>query len=701
MKNSYLNFSKYLILVIVLLSQGNIYSQWQKYQKMYSADVREILQTNSYIYAVSYDGGVFRTSGLNSLWQKVSTGLPFNGNYYNLLSIAQMNNNIYVAGYGVGVYKSSNNGDNWAPLNTGLPSLFVTKIVSSGSKLFGIVYGYGLYKLNIGDTAWTKVNMTGVTGNYTLNTISAFGNDVYVVFNAYRQVYRSTDNGDSWAYFSTIAKETYHIAKIDTFLYAGTNEGVYSTSINTGGWSFRGGTNVKGITIFDNKIYFATTNGIYYFTNTTTSQPVLAVSDIPSLNINTLTVVDNKLVAGASEGIFVNSVSTFWGPISFLSRTPTNVIGLAYDFANNYIIAGTTNGVLYNNSDDLDSYWRVNDYGLNFYNTLSANINIRSFKMIGDTLFAGNLGDFIYKKHINSYVWSKMQFGNSFPNDYLKVNKDLYVATTSGVYKSNNSSSPFTGFNNGINPINVQVNTLFYHGGRIYAGTSNGVFVRDLNDTLGWIAKGPQNYYVLAFDTLGTNILAAFHNGIYISTNNGDNWNKLGTGLPSTSYNAIVRYKNNIFVASNNQGVFVSTNNGADWSNFNNSFGAQVSSLAIFNGYLYAGYGLGQGVHRYKLETVTSNESHISQTLRYELKQNYPNPFNPVTTITFSLPVKSFVTLKVYDIIGKEVATIVNEELQAGTYEKKWDASNLNSGVYIYKLQSGNFSSSKKLILMK
>ena len=85
----------------------------------------------------------------------------------------------------------------------------------------------------------------------------------------------------------------------------------------------------------------------------------------------------------------------------------------------------------------------------------------------------------------------------------------------------------------------------------------------------------------------------------------------------------------------------------------------------------------------------------------YALGQNYPNPFNPNTTINYQLPQDGFVTLKVYDILGNEVKSLVSEQKSAGTYEVNFDASSLSSGVYIYKIQAGNFVSSKKMILLK
>jgi hypothetical protein len=85
----------------------------------------------------------------------------------------------------------------------------------------------------------------------------------------------------------------------------------------------------------------------------------------------------------------------------------------------------------------------------------------------------------------------------------------------------------------------------------------------------------------------------------------------------------------------------------------------------------------------------------------FVLRQNYPNPFNPSTKISWQSPVSSHQTLKVYDLLGRELATLVDEYKPAGKYEVDFDASNLSSGTYFYSLQSGEFTSTKKLVLIK
>lgn len=99
------------------------------------------------------------------------------------------------------------------------------------------------------------------------------------------------------------------------------------------------------------------------------------------------------------------------------------------------------------------------------------------------------------------------------------------------------------------------------------------------------------------------------------------------------------------------------------------------------------------------ISSTVNSESPLP--LRYALEQNYPNPFNPSTTITFQLPASSRVELRVYDMLGREVATLVNEQLQAGTHKRLFIADRLASGVYLYRLQAESFSSVKKMIILK
>jgi hypothetical protein len=101
----------------------------------------------------------------------------------------------------------------------------------------------------------------------------------------------------------------------------------------------------------------------------------------------------------------------------------------------------------------------------------------------------------------------------------------------------------------------------------------------------------------------------------------------------------------------------------------------------------------------------TSTENNIVQSnnnpLTYKLEQNYPNPFNPVTNISFEIPNQEFVTLKVYDLLGREISTLINEVKSPGNYTVSFNGANLSSGVYFYQLRTNTYSQTKRMLMIK
>lgn len=130
-----------------------------------------------------------------------------------------------------------------------------------------------------------------------------------------------------------------------------------------------------------------------------------------------------------------------------------------------------------------------------------------------------------------------------------------------------------------------------------------------------------------------------------------------------------------------------------------------ANTIMLYNNLGNIGMGSGDKEFGYCVRCIKDNN--INEVMKGEvpykfiLFQNYPNPFNPSTTIKYSLPKSEFVTIRIYDALGREIVTLVNEKLLPGDYEVKFDASSLVSGIYFYKLISGNLLSVKKMILIK
>ena len=233
------------------------------------------------------------------------------------------------------------------------------------------------------------------------------------------------------------------------------------------------------------------------------------------------------------------------------------------------------------------------------------------------------------------------------------------------------------------------------------------------NNGLNWTQTALNNKYINSLAAIGNNVFAGVTNdGIYVTSNNGISWTQ--TVLNNKTIRSLATFGNNIIASTDSNGVLLSTNHGASWINKNQGFFNLTSTATLYvtNNYIYAGT-YGNSVWRRSLSEIIGIQNISTETpSKYSLSQNYPNPFNPVTKIRFDVPsvrqslsrpvgTSLLVALKVYDVMGREVQTLVNERLQPGTYETSFDGSALNSGVYFYKMMTDGFTETKKMLLIK
>ncbi len=211
----------------------------------------------------------------------------------------------------------------------------------------------------------------------------------------------------------------------------------------------------------------------------------------------------------------------------------------------------------------------------------------------------------------------------------------------------------------------------------------------------------------------GNTLFAGTDTGrIYKSTNLGDSWVIANNGIPNTAdVRSLAISGQNIFAGTSGHGLYVSKDGGNTWATKNDGleFPVGISKIYVSGNDVLIGT-TNQSVWRRAMSELLGVQNISSEVpASYLLKQNYPNPFNPTTKIRFAVPSLSFphvssgnpVLLIVYDIMGREVQTLVNERLQAGTYEATFDGSNLSSGVYFYKIIAGDFTETKRMLLIK
>ncbi|MTI87369.1 MAG: T9SS type A sorting domain-containing protein [Balneolaceae bacterium] len=152
---------------------------------------------------------------------------------------------------------------------------------------------------------------------------------------------------------------------------------------------------------------------------------------------------------------------------------------------------------------------------------------------------------------------------------------------------------------------------------------------------------------------------------------------------------------------NNPAGMYISTDEGASWTltGEGNLPAGAISDMQVSGDKVYVGTA-GKGIYTTSMETTTAKEEE-DLAEGYRLNQNYPNPFNPSTSISFNLPEAGLVSLKVYNMLGQQVAQLIHERMGAGSKTIRFDASELSSGMYIYRLQAGGFTQTRKMTLIK
>jgi photosystem II stability/assembly factor-like uncharacterized protein len=193
------------------------------------------------------------------------------------------------------------------------------------------------------------------------------------------------------------------------------------------------------------------------------------------------------------------------------------------------------------------------------------------------------------------------------------------------------------------------------------------------------------------------------NNNVYKTTNSGGNWNTSFVQNNCISlYSVHFVNEQTGWVCGCQGSIYGTTNGGINWL-----LQSTGTTFALYSmSFVSASTGWAVGYNGRILKTTNGGITVVQQVSNeipksFSLSQNYPNPFNPNSKIKFQIPKSSDVKLVVYDVLGREVQTLINESISPGTYEVTFDGSNLPSGVYFYRLVAGNFVETKRLVLLK
>lgn len=639
-----------------------------------------IISDSTGILWIGTDGGLVKYDGINwTIYNASNSGLPYN----NVSSITfDKQKNMWIGTRGGGVAKY--NGVNWEIFNTsntdyGVNSntVYTILIDSADNKWIGTEAGISKYRE---DSWFTHYNI----GNSPLP-----GNRVFAIL--------IDVDGNKW--FGTSGG----LAKFDGqnwTVYKSTNSplpryySVQSLALDESGNLWIGSS--KGLAKFDD-----TTWTIYNTTN----------SDLQNNSINALFIDDNSNIWIGTRFNLAKFNGTNWTTydVGQNGLTSTYINAITFDKDNNAWICvydpftsaletGHDSFVEYNGKE-----WIARAYPDRKYRwTTSAFADNSGNVWVGTSngLLKYSGGD--WDSFDSTYSILTDEDINSITND----NKgNLWLGTSIGLVKYDGEKTTIY-----KTPDSYSVKaTCIDNDGNIWAETGAGgdgqLNKFDGNEwTVYYYSHSKAEY--MAVDKNNNIWIATFSGGLVKF--DGANWstyNRANSDLPSNYVNAIVFDSiGNIWVGTDGG---LAKFDGNNWTVFRSSnsdlLHNSVISLA-FDNLDNLWIGTRNGISVYKeggviLSVEEKNEEQISTN--YTLSQNYPNPFNPSTTIEYSIPKRSHITIKVYDLLGREVATLINEEKPAGNYSITFDASNLSSGVYFYKLTAGTFNQTKKLILVK
>jgi len=346
--------------------------------------------------------------------------------------------------------------------------------------------------------------------------------------------------------------------------------------------------------------------------------------------------------------------------------------------------------------------------GENWTSTSLPGYTVWALTANGNNIFAGTEGNGVFLSTNNGLNWTQTTLNNRTILSLAVNGSNVFAGTNSnfGVYRSTNNGLNWT--QTTLNNLNVP--SLAISGNNIFTGTAGTGVYLSTNNGLNWTQTSLNNRVVLSLAVNGNNIFAGTAGqGVYLSTDNGLNWTQ--TSLNNRNISSLAISGNNIFAGDmNGNGVYVSNDNGTNWTMRFEGFPGPIDILAlcIFNNYIFAGSDFWD-IYRRPLNELIGIEPILNEVPSgYSLEQNYPNPFNPNTKIQFSIPHSSFTNLTIYDVTGRVLAILVNEELKPGVYEVDWDASHHASGVYFYTIivrqdgsSTGKFIETKKLVLLR
>ena len=715
------NICRVLSVAYCLISYSNpSFSGWTQTNGPFGRQISFFCVADNRLFALTNDS-IFLSLNTGKSWRAINHSQPSIGMWFR--SFAVIGQNLFVNSYVDGWFHSTNNGESWSEYDGNISGSPIWDMAVCGGRLFAGTWGAGVFISTDTGNTWMAAN-NGLT-DLSIGSIRAKGTNLFVSNGT--GFFLSTDEGSSWSLIASADKGFTFISAHDSTLFAnvlvGPGGGLYRSTDRGKNWIFlENGPAPAGFDAFavHGKDIFVGVNHAYLdggvFLSSDDGLNWIRINNgMTSNEVSALAATDSILFAGTSHGgVYVSTNrGANWAEANNGLSGSYGLAVASLAVSGETIIAGTWGGGVFLSSDN-GMNWNESNEGLGDKHVLSLLVH-------GPTMFAGTAIGGVYRSDDGGAKWNSINSGLPIgvpAQGFLPIaisDTVLFAgfdAVAPGVYRSTNGGSSWTVVDSGLpgQAIN-SVMCLAANDSNVFVG-GNGVFRSSdlgsywISDTSNLSMPGGSIMSIALGDS---NIFAGtYSNGVFRRPTSGARWTPVNNGLPTSGcyVRAIAAAGANIFAGINGSGVYLSTDRGESWTNVSPDLTYQdIYSLAINGSDVFVGFlgDVGQGSwHRSLSEMVTKVSNKNTQyPFHYALEQNYPNPFNPSTVVTFEVPSRVFVRVKVFDILGREVATIVSEELSAGKHSRQWNAGNMSSGIYFLRLQTKDYFETKRMIVLK
>jgi photosystem II stability/assembly factor-like uncharacterized protein len=658
----------------------------------------------NYSYDSQYGNGIFKSTDAGATWVQVASPTLV-GTKCSQLAIDPFNANIVYAATNLGVFKSSDAGMNWAYTESGTEAICII-LNSLNSQIIYITTGgssAGLIKKSTdGGNNWTTLS-SGLPEDMGRIQLAIARNNQSIIYASISYpsggkllgLYRSTDGGNNWTSQTTTPNYLGEQGWYDNSIVVKPNDpntvivgGIDIYSSSTGGTSL------------EQKSDWATTN-----------TDMFAHADIHCLKYNGSVLYccsDGGVYKSTNDGNDWTDLNRTISTLQYQSADydPTNLLlfqGGTQDNNKQYTTDGGYQWIQRNTGDG--GYTIIDPVNTNYVygQYVRGSIQRSTNKGISFTNItpSGSSGGLFYNPYeIAPGDHNTIVFGRS---DVWKTTNAQTATSSSGWTQI----ATTTTIGENVSAIGISATNTNI----IYIGTSSGKLLSTTDNGDNWTTITGFPYISdLIVDNTNDAICYASLTGatgkhILKTTNYGVNWTDITGDIPNIAVNSILlrTASPRMIIAGTDIGIFKSTNEGLNWINFGNG----LPAVQIYDMKYKQSIGIilvathGRGCWTFDLNSSIGIDPFGQIPEKFNLSQNFPNPFNPVTNIEFDIPKYSSVTLKIFDISGRTIDKLVNNNLNAGHYSVQWNATKYSSGAYFYRLEADDYKDVKRMMLVK